>query len=116
VLQNNYLDTLRSASIHWSINGEEQPVKSWSGKLAVGKDEAVVIGSFDFEAGKEFMLKAWVSNPNGEQDNLAINDTISTDKFSSGLIGVYTIGGLDADYPNFTKATEALNNWGVVGE
>ncbi|GAL86035.1 parallel beta-helix repeat-containing protein [Sporocytophaga myxococcoides] len=114
-LFNNGSEILSSAIIDWTINGSVQSRITWSGSLGAQRSTSVNLGIYEFERQKSYELKAWVSNPNGTADTETSNDTINIKNISPALSGVYTIGGTDADFPNFTKATEALMYNGVSG-
>lgn len=114
-LFNNGSETLNSASIDWSVNGAMNSRVTWNGALGAQESIAVNLGIYEFDRLKSYELKAWVSNPNNSIDTDKANDTINIKNISPALSGVYTIGGTDADFPNFTKATEALMYNGVSG-
>lgn len=76
-LKNLSPDTLTQAKINLLINGATQPVINWSGNLPPGNNIIVQMGNFPFAAlGSPYNLKAWVSQPNNEDDFNPYNDTI----------------------------------------
>jgi PKD repeat protein len=81
-LQNYGLDTLSSAIIGWSVNGDTQTSYRYSGSLATGKATVISIGTYKFSTGP-YMLKIWTSKPNGKVDSTPGNDTISLSFTSS---------------------------------
>lgn len=115
VLYNNGSETLSSVRIHWTVNGVTQPSVDWNGSLLTQKSVVVSLGSYTLERLKSYQVKAWTAAPNGVEDALVVNDTIQRAPIAMALSGEYTIGGATADYPNFTKAVEALHLHGVVG-
>lgn len=113
-LYNNGFEILNSANINWSINGILQSQVKWSGSLSSQRSIPVNLGIHEFQRLNSYEIKAWVSSPNSTTDNEILNDTIKRN-ISPALSGIYTIGGTGADFPNFTKATEALMANGVAG-
>jgi hypothetical protein len=60
------------------------------------------LGTFNAVAGAN-IIKAWTSLPNGQNDQLNINDTTEVTMIGCNgpLGGTYTIGGATADFPTF---------------
>jgi PKD repeat protein len=115
-LTNYGTDTLTSANLNWSWNGTLQtPANFWTGALPSGQSIDVFIATAAYAAGSD--LKAWTSNPNGviESFSGAGNDTTEIIGLSTGLNGVYTIGGTTPDFPDILTAINALNFAGVCG-
>ena len=113
---NNGAVTLNSVTINWEVNGVLQTPFSWTGTLASGAiATGVAVGSFTFLADSSYCIKAWTSMPNGNADAQAINDTTEQCGLYPALSGVYTIGGMNPDFPDFTSAVNALNWGGVTG-
>ena len=106
---------LTSATINWKVNGVSQTPVTYSGSLASYGNANVLLGSFNFAAGMVYNFKVWPSNPNGQADGNAINDTLTMLGIQASLIGTYTIGGASPDYVSFNAAVTALTNFGVCG-
>jgi len=85
-LKNNGIDALTGVDIEWSINGNAQTTKNWTGNLSTNASEQVNLGNHDFSAGGEFTILANVSNPNGVNDENHANDTISTSVYANAPI------------------------------
>ncbi|WP_114778747.1 PKD domain-containing protein [Botryobacter ruber] len=114
-LANFGINTLTSTTLKWTVNGVAQTSKAWTGSLAIGEtEENITLANLDFQQGKQYKLKIWQENPNGQPDLNALNDTLYATLYSS-LSGVYTIGGVSPDFVNFTEAVTVLNNAGIVG-
>ncbi|MFM9052961.1 MAG: hypothetical protein ACKOKF_11695, partial [Bacteroidota bacterium] len=113
VLQNQGSNPLTSVTINWKLNGSAQPSYSWTGSLAPRQNTVVTIGSFVSTAATNYAVQSWVSNPNGQSDCNHYNDTCSKSDYATPLCGVYTIGGINPDYIDFTAAAFALNNAGI---
>ncbi|MBO9703531.1 MAG: right-handed parallel beta-helix repeat-containing protein [Sporocytophaga sp.] len=115
ILYNNGAETLNSADINWSVNGILQSEIKWSGTLNSQVNTSVNLGIYEFQGRESYNIKVWVSSPNSSEDAEHSNDTIYRKNISPALSGIYTIGGTDGDFPNFTQATEALMTNGVSG-
>ncbi len=113
-LQNQGTEVLTSAVIHWEVNGVAQTPYNWSGSLDYKANAEVTIGTFSFAGGESYKLKAWTENPNGGADCNIYNDTAKAFDMATPMCGIYTIGGIDPDFTNFTDAAIALNNAGIT--
>ncbi len=115
VILNNFgSDTLKNATIKWTMNGVSQTNYSWSGAIKSGGSDTVSIGSFSFTGGVNYTLRAWPTSPNGVTDTLNYNDTLTKSNIYSGLDGIYTIGGSLPDFNTFNDARNALMLGGVL--
>lgn len=66
-------------------------------------------------ANGNYQVKVWATNANGlGADNNVANDTLTLN-LCTGLAGVYTVGGVTADYPTIQAAVAALAQCGVTG-
>lgn len=76
VIKNFGNDTLKSAVITWSVNGNVQTPYNWSKKLITNATDTVIIGSYDFSSSfnPRFIVKA--NLPNGQSDGIQFNDSI----------------------------------------
>lgn len=114
-LLNNGGDTLKSVTINWEVNGVAQTPFAWTGSLLSSQfEDSVNIGSFTFVEDTNYTLRAWVSNPNGNADILASNDTIIKSNLFAALAGTYTVGGVSPDFMDFSEATLALKQRGIA--
>jgi hypothetical protein len=107
-------DTLKSATIQWSVNGSTQVNKSWTGKLKTGATDTITLGSFNFLSGKKHDLKFWTINPNSVTDTTNYNDTFLKKDIYAALKGVYTVEGTLPDYNTLTDAFKALQIGGNI--
>jgi hypothetical protein len=117
VIKNNGTDTLKTATITYSVDGATQtPSYSWSDTLLFQETDTVVLGNFNFVNGYH-SLKVWGSNPNGQTDGNHNNDTIMMNMIvCSPFSGIYTIGpDTSDDFASITLAVNALNQCGVAG-
>lgn len=114
-LRNSGASPLTSVDISWEVNGTQQPVYHWTGSLATGQLDTVLLSDFEFNGSSAYNLKAWTSNPNATTDIELKNDTIQLQNFYLGLQGTYTIGGTSPDFANFNAAINALNYGGILG-
>lgn len=74
-IKNNGLDTLKSDSIFWSVNGNIQKPYYWTGKLIKDSIVTIFLGSFNYSSAGTYILKSWSKYPNGLVDSLIQNDT-----------------------------------------
>lgn len=110
-LQNHGTEALNSVTIKWQVNEDMQTPYQWTGSLESSDHEDLIIGSYDFSGGA-YKLEVWTSNPNGQNDCRPVNDTTILE-LASSLCGIYTIGGIDPDFEDFTSAANVLNLAGV---
>lgn len=119
IIRNYGLDTLEMANVGWSVNGAIQTPFGWTGSLLTGETDTVTAGAYNFTytpyPGLNEIL-VWTEAPNGGVDLTPINDTASTiidahDPYN----GTYYIATATPDFPDFTTAALALNDWGVSG-
>ena len=115
-LKNYGLSALTSATIHWSVNGTEQPVYNWTGNLANNVTSVVNVGNYTFTSGT-IEIVAWVVAQDDAENS---NDTVSTTLSSclgngDGLTSV-TIGP-DAtdDYATVNDFLDVLKSSGLCG-
>jgi len=113
ILQNQGLANLSFVRINWQVNGQLQAPYTWSGNLAAAANTEVQVGSFDFQAGQTYMLKAWTSEPNNMSDCDHYNDTIYSQDLAVPLCGTYTIGGTSPDFSTISEAVNILNLAGI---
>jgi hypothetical protein len=115
VLMTNYgSDTLKSATVNWTVNGSSQTAVSWTGSVPSGRTDTVTLGTFNFAAAINYTVKAWPAQPNGKADTLNYNDTLTKTNLYAALAGVYTIGGTLPDFNSFAEAVNALHLGGII--
>ncbi len=114
-LSNAGQDTLNSAVINWEVNGNAQPTINWTGSILPGltSDTSEVLGTFGFQPGDTIVV--WTSMPNGVQDSLPGNDTITYLVPQNAMNGIYTIDPLGAGPTNFLTYTDAVQRLDEVG-
>lgn len=107
---------LTSGTLQWTINGTAQNAVSFNGTMLSGSDSIITLGNSSFTySGSPYIVKAWMENPNGVNDQNNSNDTLVAN-ISTGLpTGTYTIGGSSADFDSLNHAANYLNNHGVCG-
>ena len=106
-------DTLESVNIEWELDGVPQTPLAHSDSLLSGDTRTgVVIGSTNVSAGAFYNIKAWTTLPNGVADLQNANDT--TEILGCGALrGVYTLGGVGADFPDITTLSNVLSSCGI---
>jgi hypothetical protein len=104
-----------SAKINCKVNSTTLSLYNWSGSLAPGTQTLVNIGSYNFNLGTSYTVKAWSTLPNGTADTFRMNDTIIKAYSSTGMTGIFTIGGSSPSYSTIASAVLALKYNGVCG-
>ena len=66
--------TISTATVHWKVNGNNQPNFSYTGSIPSGSEDTVTIGNYNFNSGSYTVL-AYTKNPNGSADSDPSNDT-----------------------------------------
>ncbi len=107
--------TISTATIHWKVDGVNQPNFNYTGNIAAGDDDTVTIGNFNFAFGS-YTLLAYTKDPNGSADSDNSNDTSTVIiTVSNQLTGAYTIAGATPDFATFNDALDELKNYGICG-
>ena len=115
ILTNNGTYNLTEVDIEWNINGEAKQPVNWTGDLVIGDSTVVTLDTTTFLPNIEYNILAATANPNGFLDEDQLNDTITLEGIYTGLSGIYTIGGIDPDFSDFSSATLAMETLGIVG-
>ena len=108
---------LTKTTINWELDSVSQTPYVWNGSLDYGiVSSEINISTNSFTSGSH-LLKIWASSPNDNIDAVPINDTIQMSIYGcvSKLSGTYTLGGVNANYSNFSEFFEDLNNCGLSG-
>ena len=112
---NNIVD---SFTVNWSVNDTLQTPYQFEVTLdscsSTNNNTTVTLGTVAIQPGSGYNIKVWTSFPNGVVDTVPQNDTL-TRFFSSGLIGEYTVGGIDPDFSSLAESVEALETFGLCG-
>ena len=114
ILQNQGTLTLTSVTINWSVNGIIQSPVNWSGSLTTTQSSETIAGTYTFQSGTIYHVKAWTSNPNNGVDCDMLNDTIVPAGILVKLCGTYTIGGTSPNFQTFNEAVSVLTNAGIT--
>lgn len=113
-LENFGINALNTVNIDWEINGTPQTQVNYVGPLApLSSAPGLNLGSYNFPNGFT-TIKAWTSLPNGVADSQTSNDTLEL-SLCTALSGIYTIGGVTADFVSIQEAVDALNTCGISG-
>ncbi len=118
-LTNAGASTLSNAKIDWSVNGVAQTQYNWSGTLASGASTSVVLGTVPVTGSNVYNFIATVSNPNGNTDANAANNSFTFSGFRRGMEGTFTIDGTNpssaTNYSTFQSLSNDLSLYGVCG-
>lgn len=112
-LENHGTSSLTSVIVNWTVNGVSQPPFTWNGNMASGQTSNIIIGNYTFTPGTTYNLTASTTSPNGGSDCNNFNNNARITELGTQLCGVYTIGGSNPDFQNFTEAAVALNSGGI---
>lgn len=106
---------LTTGTIHWQVNGSAQGSINFNDNLISGMDSIIDLGSYTFNYGTTYEIKAWLDNPNGVADQNHTNDTLFASVETGLPAGTYTIGGTSADFDSLNHAADYITNYGVCG-
>ncbi|MBI2270882.1 MAG: choice-of-anchor J domain-containing protein [Bacteroidetes bacterium] len=106
IIQNRAKDTLKSATISYSIDAGSVNNINWTGKLPSLSSESYTLPSISLSSGTH-KLKVWVKKPNGITDMNIVNDTVFS-TFGTMLTGVPL--PLAESFENTTLPGWMLNN------
>ncbi len=113
-IKNYGTDTLISADISFEYDGQLVSSTPWTGQILPGAISQVInLGNYTF-AGGLHDVKFFVSNANGTNQGVNMNDTLAM-QVTACLAGVYTLGDSISDYLTFADALTDLNASGVCG-
>lgn len=112
-LKNYGTDTLKSVIIKGTIDSTSIQ-QNWTGSLAKGETESVVLLNQNISFPDSFIVHLWTEQPNGVLDEYNILDTVNG-KFMSSMNGTYTLGGQSPNYDNFHQFVADLTKRGVCG-
>ncbi len=114
--QNYGYDTVKSADIHWQINGSSQTTYTWTGTLPPGGSSASInLGPYTFSGNTVYSFRIWTRQPNGKSDQKNINDTLKISRLAA-MAGKYTIGDTSiANYKSFNEGITAMTSRGICG-
>ncbi len=116
-LVNQGTNLLTSATLRWSVNNVEQTPFNWTGSVTSGDTSSVItVGSFDFNrTARDFTVKVWSENPNGQPDEYTPNDAIQQIEKFNKMVGSYVVGP-GADFDTVTEPTQLLSTYGVCDD
>jgi parallel beta-helix repeat protein len=115
-VKNYGLDTLKSCTIQWSINGVVQTPFPSTDTILPGNSEDITISQHTFSFTPNLALSFWTSMPNGVTDPQTTNDTFSIQSLKPGVpTGQYVIGGSSPDFQTVVEAVEYVKTYGVCG-
>jgi hypothetical protein len=110
ILRNRGDSVLTAATVHWSINGVTRQPYSWTGNLLWDFEQQITIGSYQPSMGQYDTIVIWVSMPNGMQDIVLTDDTLTVIAYgcSARMSGSYTVGQ-GGVFPDLKEALTALS-------
>jgi hypothetical protein len=76
ILKNHGPNDLYNTKIGCRINNDSIPTINWVGSLAANATTNVTLGTYNFQVGTNYNIKAFTSEPNMMADTNKVNDTI----------------------------------------
>lgn len=113
-VKNEGTNSITGFDIDWSVNGTSQSTYSHTRTLASGASTTVWLGNYTYGTANTYAFQAISSDPNGNTDNNAKNDTAAI-SLNKGLSGTYTVGTSSSDYATLAAAIADMQNSGVCG-
>lgn len=80
VIKNYGKDTLKTATITWTISGNSQTPFSWNGSLSTNNTDTFTVGNYNFLSLSNPVIKVKSTLPNGNTDEISFNDSIIVSK------------------------------------
>ena len=114
-IKNFGANALNSIDIYYQVGSNTPQKRTWYGLLPIGKDTDVVLYNINFAgATGNKTFKAWVDNPNGQNDGNDLNDMKSTSfNIPAQLPNTFTIEMTTNKVPTDNKVV-IKNLWGQV--
>ncbi len=109
------IDTLKSMTINWSVNGVMQTPYTWTGSLLPYMSDTVDLGSF-LPQSENNDIKVWLSAPNNQVSDMNTdNDTIVDFIYGCNmpLSGTYSVGTQTSDFMTPDEAMQVANFCGI---
>ena len=107
---------LKGFRIDHTVNGMPRPPIFWSGNIAPGYSETILLGPEDLQLNVPISMDVTLTGPNGVETvppgGVTLDHTYAMDQLS----GTYTVGSSGADHLTLTEAFAALNSRGMCGE
>ena len=104
VITNYGIVTLTSATVNWTIDGGVQTPASWTGSIATGEKDTVVIGTVTISQGNHTII-ASSDLPNGVSDENLSNDTNSRTSYFIGAHAFPLTEDFESGFDKFTNAS-----------
>ncbi|RLD74963.1 MAG: hypothetical protein DRJ10_16150, partial [Bacteroidetes bacterium] len=93
-INNNSINELTSVQINYQINGGVVVSENWTGNLASGQSDTVLLNSIYLPVGIG-KFKAFTSLPNGGDDQDKTNDTLVSDFFAQEIVDIKLVDIID---------------------
>lgn len=107
---------LTSLDISYQKNDSIYSTINWSGNLnQFQQKDSVFIGYAYLNGLSPYAIKIWGSNPNGQQDSIPQNDTLTIMNAAPTMSGVYTVGDTTCNFLTINDAVSSLINLGICG-
>ena len=113
-IKNFGLDTLKSTSIGWSVNGIAQTPASWTGSLKTGATSTSdTIGYYTFTTHGMYKIKVWTFAPNSSADGNLANDTLSTTVYVQAYATIPFYESFNGTWVNYLNTRDVPTTYWV---
>jgi len=89
--------TLTSAKINWKVNNVSQTIYNWTGSVAPSDSTNVNIGNYNFASGNSYTILAYTTLPNGGNDTITSNDSMTRSGF---IVNPTTTANITVNIPS----------------
>ncbi|MBO7464630.1 MAG: hypothetical protein J6T56_02125, partial [Bacteroidales bacterium] len=115
--KNKGINDLKSAELHWSLNGVYQGSKKYTGNLPCDFNDTMVMGSYMHRVSTYDTVKVWIKMPNNVVDKTVKDDTaqrisLGCAKASSGTFSI----GPNSQYKTLKDALKGIQACGAGGD
>ncbi len=115
VVQNSGGTTITGFTVDWEFEDVIQTPYEWTGSLAVGERDTVVVGNVVLQLLTPHGLSISIETIAEGVDGDDTDNQVSASDIYPAMVGTYTIGGLTPDFATFGEAASALDLSGVLG-
>lgn len=119
-VMNGGINTINNVQIHWTIDGVAQPIVNFTTPIytltnPLGNTAVATLGNVNFTT-TPIEIKAWTYLPNGANDTINANDSITV-TMAASLSGTLTVNSAlptgGNNYQTFTALANDLNTFGI---
>ena len=115
--KNKGLNNLKSAELHWSLNGVYQGSKKYTGNLPCDFIDTITLGTYIHRMNTYDTVTVWIKMPNNVVDKAVNDDTLRRISLgcSSASSGTYNVGP-NSQYKSLADAIQGIEACGAGGD